>query len=315
MTPYTSSLSVFPHARILSMDDNHHASYPNNPSETAANAMFQPLFSRTLKPLKPMRHAGRHVLPPPIARFRERTSAMKSLLGPFLWMTVLWLLSLVPAFAAPSDPATRQVVQQLKDEWAEVFYRLPTKQQAPKLEVFLSRSRDLVRRYPRAAEPLLMQALVLCSLAAADGGFGALGRVKEARELVVKAIALDPMAMEGSGYVILGNLYYRLPGWPISFGNDKLARVNLETALRLFPDEMDTNYFYGDFLLEEGEFKAALPYLEKAEKSPVRDDSRLSDLRLKEELKQALKDARERNTKRSNFFSQFLAIFNKEPRN
>jgi len=219
---------------------------------------------------------------------------------------------LIPAFATPSDPGPQQAVQKLHDAWAEVFYRVPTRQQPPKLETFLAQTKTLAQRYPRAAEPLLMQALVLCSLAAADGGFGALGRVKEAREAVSKALALDPMAMEGSGYVILGNLYYRLPGWPISFGDNKLARVNLETAIRLFPDELDTNYFYGDFLLEQGEFHRALPYLEKADRAPVRGHSRLSDLKLKEELKQALKDAREQHSKRANYFSQFLSIFQKK---
>ena len=219
-----------------------------------------------------------------------------------------------PGAAAPSDPATRAAVQQVKDAWAEVFYRLPTDKQAPQLETFLSRARELTRQHPEAAEPLLLQALVLCSLAAVDGGFGALGKVSEARDAVIKALKLDPVAMEGSGYVILGNLYYRLPGWPISFGDNKLARANLETAIRLFPDELDTNYFYGDFLLQEGKFQEALPHLEKADKAPVREDSRLSDLKLKEELKTALKDARERNARRASFFSQFLAIFNKESR-
>lgn len=237
-----------------------------------------------------------------------------SLFGLFTGLFICTFL-LNPAFASPSDTSAPQAVQELHDAWAEVFYRVPTRQQPPKLEIFLAQTKTLVQRYPQAAEPLLMQALVLCSLAAADGGIGALGKVREAREAVSKALALNPMAMEGSGYVILGNLYYRLPGWPISFGDNKLARVNLETAIRLFPDELDTNYFYGDFLLEQGEFQRALPYLEKADRAPVRDHSRLSDLKLKEELKQALKDAREQHSKRANFFSQFLSIFQKKSRN
>ncbi len=144
------------------------------------------------------------------------------------------------------------------------------------------------------------------------GGFGALGYVQQARETLLKAITLDAQAIPGSALVILGNLYYRLPGWPLSFGDDDQARKYLETALKLFPDELDTNYFFGDFLLEQGDFTNALHYLEKAEKATVRPDSRLSDLKLKQELKQALKDARDGNTVRSGFFSRFLSIFSKE---
>ena len=106
---------------------------------------------------------------------------------------------------------------------------------------------------------------------------------------------------------MLGNLYYRMPPWPISFGDDELARRNLEIAYRLYPDALDTNFFYGDFLLDQDEFGQALFYLEKAEKAPIREPSKLSDEKLKEELRQLLKDAREKNTDRSSFFSRFLA--------
>lgn len=207
--------------------------------------------------------------------------------------------------AAETD--AQHAVQSLKDQWAEVFYTMPPDQQGPKLDEFLVRSRELIRRYPQAAEPLLMEALVLCAQAGSQGGLSALMRVREARDVLAKAIALNPLAMEGSAFVMLGNLYYRLPGWPLSFGDNQLARQYLETALRHFPNELDTNYFYGDFLLEQGQFEQALVYLEKAEKAPVRQDSRLSDLKLKQELGAALKDAREKNTARASFFGRFLA--------
>lgn len=224
----------------------------------------------------------------------------------FLALTVAALVGMW-GHASAANAIAQQAVQPLKDQWAEVFYRMPPKEQGPKLAVFLTQARDLVRRYPQAAEPLLMEALVLCSQAGSDGGLGALGKVKEAREVLNRAIAIDPLAMEGSAYVMLGNLYYRLPGWPLSFGDNKVARQYLETALRHFPDNLDTNFFYGDFLLDRGEFDKALVHLEKAEKAPVSEDARLSDLKLKQELVQALKDAREKNTARASFFSRFLA--------
>lgn len=219
---------------------------------------------------------------------------------------VLFLCFLAHGHDAAADTAAQRAVKSLNDEWSEIFFRLPVDEQGDKLRAIQSRAKALVAQYPDTAEPLVMEALVLCSLAAVDGGLGALSQVAQARDLVIRSITLDPFAMEGSAYIILGNLYYRLPGWPISFGDDNLARANLETSIRLFPAALDGNFYYGDFLLEQGEFSKALIYLEKADKAPIRTESNLSDLKLKDELRQSLKDAREQNADRSNFFSRLL---------
>ncbi len=219
----------------------------------------------------------------------------------------LTILAFVPGVAAESS--AHQLVQSLHDEWADIFYRLPEDEQAVKYEDLLPRVHSLVERYPQEAEPLIVEAFVLCTYAATEFNLGSLRKVERARELLVKSIALNPSAMDGSAYVTLGNLYYRLPGWPISYGDDDQARQYLETALKLFPDVLDTNYFYGDFLTGQGEFRQALPYLEKANKVPVRPESLLSDLKLKEELKHRLKVAQEQNDDQADFFSSLLPTF------
>lgn len=93
---------------------------------------------------------------------------------------------------------------------------------------------------------------------------------------------------------------------PLSYGNDDQARQYLEAALKLFSNELDTNYFYGDFLMDQGEYPKALAYLEKSDKAPIRAELRLSDLKLKEELKLRLKSAQEQNNDGSDFFSSLL---------
>lgn len=226
-------------------------------------------------------------------------------------LTSIFLIFANMIFGPMAVAGTNQIgesasIQTIKDEWETAFYALPQEKQEEAISAIAPKAQHLIDIHPELAEPYIVLALIECSLAANVGGFSALGHVKKARDLTLKAISINPLAMDGSGYVILGNLYYRLPGWPISFGDNKIAKSYLETAIRLFPDGLDSNYFYGDFLLDEENPKAALPYLEKAETAPVRSASKLSDLKLKEELKISLKNAREGKGETLGFYNQFL---------
>lgn len=231
----------------------------------------------------------------------------------FLCSAILMLAMTAPASATTLEPTVDQLLQNLQDEWSDIFYRQPADIQAEKFEKLLPKVHELVERYPDLAEPLVLEAQVLCTYAGAEVGFGSLRKLKRAKELLLKSIAINPTALEAGAYVTLGNLYYRLPGWPISYGNDDLARQYLETALKLFPDELDTNYFYGDFLMGQGEFRQAIAYLEKADKAEVRQQNRLGDLKLKAEVKQRLKAAQQQNDNGGDFFSSLLPSFDEEP--
>jgi len=224
---------------------------------------------------------------------------------------VLVLLALILPGTGHSkaDSGVRETVRRLEDEWAETFYRRPASEHAEKFKDLLVRIHAVSEQYPKEADPLILEAIVLCTYAAADVGLSSLSRVSKARELLIKAIDINPRAMEGSAYITLGNLYYRLPGWPISFGDDDSARQYLEAALKLYPNALDSNYFYGDFLLQQGEYEKALSYLEKAGKAPIRPYMVLSDTKLKEEVRQALIAAREKRDDRGDFFSNFLKPF------
>lgn len=231
----------------------------------------------------------------------------KFLTIPFLALTLAWL---VPGAASAAEPdPVQESVQKLQDEWAVIFYTLPEAQHAKKFESLLVRAHTLRERYPERAEPLVFEGIVLCTYAGADIGFGALGKVKKARRLFQSSLDIDPKALEGSAHIALGNLYHRLPGWPISFGDDDIARQHFETALQLFPDALDTNYFFGDLLLGEGRYEEAERYLEKAVQTPIRPNSQLSDLKLREEAGKALADARAKKDGRSDFFSRFMPSF------
>jgi tetratricopeptide (TPR) repeat protein len=219
----------------------------------------------------------------------------------------LVLLPLGAAAAGSSDVAVQ--ADRLEDEWSEVFYNAPDDQKAAKLRDLLRRAAEMSHRFPRRAEPLVIEGIVLCTLAGVDWGLDSLNMIERSRDRLVKAIDIDPMAMDGAAYVTLGNLYWRLPGWPVSFGDNRLARQYLDAALLLYPAALDTNYFMGDFLLDQEEYGPALEYLERADRAPIRPYQRLSDLKIKAQLAAALKAARAQGGSRSSFFSDMVPNF------
>jgi Tfp pilus assembly protein PilF len=86
----------------------------------------------------------------------------------------------------------------------------------------------------------------------------------------------------------LGVLYYRVPGWPVAFGNDEKARQFLKDALSMDPDGLDANYFYGDFLIEQGDYRKADAVLRRALDAPHDPDRPVWDAGRRAEVQEAL---------------------------
>ncbi len=214
------------------------------------------------------------------------------------------------AIARPPDAIESQS-RALQSEWATVFYEAPRGERAPQYKDLLERTRRLKGQGPERAEPLIVEAIILCTYSAAALGLDTLDMLEQARSLLQKAITLDPKALDGAAYVTLGNLYRRLPGWPVLYGDKKLARQYFESGVKLYPEAIDTNYFFGDYLLEEGDKDQARAYLEKASRAQIRPSLKISDEQLKKETGQALSDLKTGKSSRSDFFSLFTPSFDK----
>ncbi len=196
------------------------------------------------------------------------------------WTIIMtaWLLAL-PVWAADL-PAELAGIQQ---RWAEIRYQLPEQDQEKAFEALAMEAEAFVERYPDRAEPLIWQGIVLSTWAGAKGGLGALGLVKRARVSLEAALELDASALEGSAYTSLGSLYYQVPGWPLGFGDDDKARGYLQKALAINPDGIDANYFFGDYLIDQGEPERARAYLQKVMMAPGRPGREVADIGRKRE--------------------------------
>ncbi|MFP1678058.1 tetratricopeptide repeat protein [Alloalcanivorax sp. C16-2] len=177
----------------------------------------------------------------------------------------------------------------IQQRWAEIQYQLAEDDRADAFEALRERTRAFAERHPRRAEAKIWDGIVLGTWAGAKGGLGALSLVKQARQDFQAAIALDERSLDGSALTSLGSLYYQVPGWPISFGDDDKARELLTRALEINPDGIDSNYFYADFLLDQGDRAGARRYFEKALQAPARPQRPLADQGRRDEISDKLK--------------------------
>lgn len=184
-----------------------------------------------------------------------------------------------------SQSAMATSVQELQHGWAIANYELEGDSQATSFESLIAEAEAAVANNPKDPELLIWEGILKSTYAGKASGLSALSLIKSARAALEKAMSIDDMAMQGSAYTSLGALYYQAPGWPIAFGNDKKARKMLEKAVRLNSKGIDSNYFYGDFLLQQKEYQAAKVALEKALAAPDRPDRALADVGRRAEIR------------------------------
>ena len=205
-------------------------------------------------------------------------------------ITTLMAVSLLASstlFASPND------YKQLQKAWAVAKYQTPEEQREKAFEKLAEQAANMTEQQPNSAELVIWHGIILSTYAGEKGGLGALGLVKEAKKLLEQAENLNGSALHGSAYTSLGSLYYQVPGWPIGFGDDDKAREYLQKGLDLNPNGIDSNYFYGDYLMDDGEYQQAINAFEKALKAPARVGREIADEGRRKEIEQAISKARE----------------------
>ena len=194
-----------------------------------------------------------------------------------------------PAIADPFDDSLLAIQQ----AWAVANYETPEGDaREAAFEALAKRTEALLQSNPKRAEAHVWHGIVLSSYAGAKGGLGALGLAKEARSNLEAALELDPAALNGSAYTSLGTLYHKVPGFPLGFGSDDKARKLFARALELNPEGIDPNYFWGEFLLDEGDYKQAVVHFERALRAPDRPGRELADRGRRAEATALLEKAR-----------------------
>ncbi|MDP1789487.1 MAG: hypothetical protein Q8L12_02850 [Methylibium sp.] len=203
----------------------------------------------------------------------------------FLSVTALFLIT--PAWAGLDESITR-----LQSEWEQIKYKQPADKHEKAYEALTKDAAAVRVEHPDRSEADIWYAIALASQAGAKGGLGALSLAREARTVLEQSLARNPEALNGSAYVTLSSLYCQVPGWPIGFGDKKKADELMQSALKLNPQGIDPNFFYGEFLLEQKRPADALAYLERALQAPARPGRQIADAGRRDEARELIEKAR-----------------------
>jgi len=183
-------------------------------------------------------------------------------------MTALMMtISMVLFSAEVAADEVDEAVRGLQAEWGIANYKTSDDNKEAAFKALSEKAGALTAKYPQRAEPKIWEAIIRAGYAGAMGGvssmFNAMPQMEQGRELLLEAEKIDATVMNGSVYTTLGSFYYMVPGGFVGFGDDEKALTYLTKALEVAPDDMDANYFTGDYWLEEKKYKRAIPYFEK----------------------------------------------------
>lgn len=208
-------------------------------------------------------------------------------------ISILYVLSFLMIGITQASEQS-DILSNLQQKWAEANYQIQDKKLKEKAFDDLLTQADLaIEAFPNTADILIWHGIVNSTFAGVKGGLGALSYVKVSKADLEKALDIDPTALDGSAYTSLGTLYFKVPGWPISFGDDDKAEELLKTALTLNPEGIDPNFFYAQFLMDNGNYKAAKSHLLIAAKAKARVGRELADEGRQLEIKRLLKEVDE----------------------
>lgn len=219
-------------------------------------------------------------------------------LSPPLLPTRRALLALTTATLAaawlPSAQAmsVESAVADLQHEWESIRYQAPAGEREKRFEALAAKAHAVSESFGGRSEPLVWEGIIVSSWAGEKGGLGALSLVKQAKALYESAIRLDGNVLDGSAYSSLGVLYYKVPGWPLGFGDKAKAQELLRKALAINPQGIDANFFYGEYLLELRRPEEAVAYLERAVQAPSRAGRAVADAGRRDEARALLAKAR-----------------------
>jgi tetratricopeptide (TPR) repeat protein len=194
---------------------------------------------------------------------------------------------------AAENSALNAEIMQLSREWERIKFQVENRDEQERLMAVLAqKARDIAQRYQNRPEAMIWIGISIgeqASMALENGSpIKALGFATSARDVLEKVEKIDPVVLDAGAPSTLGELYNRVPGFPIGFGDKSIARHYLREAIANAPNGLDANYFYGKFLYEQHEYTESKRILKRALTLPPLSSRPIWDQSLRLVIKELL---------------------------
>jgi uncharacterized protein (TIGR02996 family) len=186
---------------------------------------------------------------------------------------------------AASGPSYDPDALRLALTWEKIKFQVDDSDERLKQMDALGQQADtLAEEHPDKTEVVIWDGIITserASLYNEQGGITgpvkALQFATRARDILERIEKKDPKAFDAGAPTSLGVLYYRVPGFPMGFGDKKKARQLLEEAVRNAPNGLDAHYFYADYLQEQGDYAKSAEILKRALTLPAHPERPIWD--------------------------------------
>ncbi len=204
------------------------------------------------------------------------------------WTLAIAFVVTVLIFTAPTDifaasnPAMRSDILRLSRDWERIKFEVDgLDEQEKQMAALAEQASALAKKYQNAPEVVIWVGIIISEQASManenSSPIKALRMAMAARDVLEQVEKSDPVADDAGAPTSLGVLYYRVPGFPLGFGDKAKARKYLQEAVKNAPNGLDANYFYGDFLFQQGEYPEAGQVLRRALTLPAHPDRPIWD--------------------------------------
>lgn len=178
----------------------------------------------------------------------------------------------------------------VQTDWDKANFGLSGAAQKVAMEELVATCVSGTEEQPGDVALLTWCGIVNSTYAGLASSFSAMKYARSAKTMLDRAIELSPDALQGAAKTSLGTLYYKVPCWPIGFGDSDKAEALLKEGLAVNPLGIDANYFYADYLLEQKDYDGARQHLERALKAQPRSGRELADAGRRKEIQSLIAD-------------------------
>jgi tetratricopeptide (TPR) repeat protein len=184
--------------------------------------------------------------------------------------------------SAAGNPALNAEILHLALDWEHIKFEVANAdEQEKQMEALADRAAKIAQQYQNQPEAAIWLGILISEQASManenSSPIRALRLAMKARDILEQVEKVDPVALDAGAPTSLGVLYYRVPGFPLGFGDKVKARHLLQEATTNAPNGLDANYFYGDFLYQQKEYPEATKVLKHALALPTHPDRPIWD--------------------------------------